>query len=212
MKMIFKSDGGGSFEDLKPGTYAATPVASITMGTQKESPFPDSTPKPQLLLTWEVDERRQDGKRFTADQWVTASLHPKAKLTQMLESWRGKPLTDGEEFSTQQILGKTALVTIVLNQKGYPKVDGVTGLPRGMEPINAEAALVYFDLYDPDWDAFNGLRDGLQNRIQDSVEWAQLYADKKPAAFPEAADHKAARGALLAKTASTADFNDDLPF
>lgn len=229
MKFVYNAapSGSGDFESLQPGSYAATPVAVISMGTQKESPFPDSTPRPQLLITWEIDERQSNGKRFTADQWVTASLHPMAKLTQMLESWRGKPLADGEEFNTAAILGKTALVNIVLNQKGYPKVDNVAALPKQMQKIAPESELINFDLYDPDWDAYAKLREGLQNRIEDSVEWGQLFgagaqksaapAQPAPKLAPDdplmaAVTQQSNREAMLAEAAATPDFDDDLPF
>lgn len=76
-------------------------------------------PKEKFSIVFETELLREDGTRFAV--WAsgfTPSLHEKAALRKFLKSWFGRDLTaaEQEEFETENLLGRTAHVTIVHNE------------------------------------------------------------------------------------------------
>lgn len=76
-------------------------------------------PREQFKLVFETGCLRQDGSPFLVwSSGFTPSLHEKASLSKFLRQWFGRPLTKAEEdeFDTENLVGRPAVVTIVHNE------------------------------------------------------------------------------------------------
>lgn len=100
-------------------------------------------------LVWELEAQdKQTGKRFQVSQLYTASLHPKAKLSQHLESWRGRAFTDDERkgFELENVVGVNCQIQVVhhLSGKGkvYANVQAVVPLGKGMVKMRVSEGFV----------------------------------------------------------------------
>ncbi len=75
-------------------------------------------PREQFKLVLETECLRQDGSPFLVwSTGFTPSLHEKASLTKFLRQWFGRGLSQAEqdEFDTESLVGRSAVVTIVHN-------------------------------------------------------------------------------------------------
>ena len=73
----------------------------------------------QFRLVFESGCLRQDGSPFLVwSAGFTPSLHEKASLRKFLRQWLGRPLTKAEEdeFDTENLVGRPAVLTIVHNE------------------------------------------------------------------------------------------------
>ncbi len=188
---LVNSSAGGDFANPTPGTVNAVCTRVIDRGTQ-ETNF---GPKRQLMISFEIDEQRNDGKRFMVNTVCTASIHPKSRLGGLLAGWRGKPFADGEEFDPKVLLGKPALLKLVENGD-YGNIASMSKLPKGMSAMDPEGDLVHFDMAEPDWDAFATLSENLQATLNKAPEIGG--SKEKPA--------------TQSAPVAAGDFDDDIPF
>src|SRR6185312_17440172 len=94
-----------------------------------------------IRVVWQVAENREDGKPFHVSKRYTLSLHEKSSLRKDLESWRGRPFTDGEleGWDVEGVLGAAAMLSVVQTaQQGnvYANVSAIMRPPKGM-PVPA---------------------------------------------------------------------------
>ena len=98
----------------------------------------------KVKLTFESEQKTDDGKNCTVSKNFTASLHPKAKLADFLGKWRGRPVTPGESINLQQLIGASCTLVISHQQnlvgKTYASIDAVSKPTRKVVPSG---------LYDP---------------------------------------------------------------
>lgn len=96
-----------------------------------------------VFQTKDLDE--ESGAPFQIGRQVTASLHEKATLSKMIESWTGKKLTDEDRevgVSEDLLLGANGYANVVHNEnagKTYANIDSIMPLPKGMAKIQAVA-------------------------------------------------------------------------
>lgn len=135
-----ENSGGGEYERCPAGTFGAVLVAIIQLGHHPEKKTNSKTgaekmvDTPKVYFCWEIpSEKQANGKPHVIGHKYTESLHEKSALRKMIETWRsGKPLSEDEEFDLSVMIGKPCLLTVTLTEGGYPKIGGVSGLPRGM--------------------------------------------------------------------------------
>lgn len=139
---IYARSASGSTK-FKPapagGPYAATCVDVWEPWTEK-STFEDTEGKliDKTRLVWVLDAVNEEtGKNYEVSQLGTLSLHPKSRLGQLIEAWRGRPFTDEEraKFDWESLIGKHCLLTVVHNKKGdrvYANIGSIMPLGRGM--------------------------------------------------------------------------------
>ena len=203
------TDIGEDFPNPEPGLCRATLHSWIDLGTQ-HSNNPEYPDKRRFFLVWELDQQRSDGKPFTTTMWINHSpaFHEKSRIRQIAESWRGKPFKPGEAFDPALAVGKSAMLNITINDRGYADVISVNPLPRGTEPLALSEPPLYFDMDEPDsLDKFERVGESIQARITSSPEWHAL--SRMP---PELRPAPSAKAEMLAAAAATPDFDDDLPF
>jgi len=101
----------------------------------------------QIMLRWEVDEEIQEGeykgKNKTVSLTLNYSFHEKARLTKLIEAWKGK-LTPEElkgGFDLNILVGLPCMLNVLhteSNGKTYANVDTVTKLPAGMKAFDTD--------------------------------------------------------------------------
>jgi len=176
------SSNGGDFEVAPGGNHPAVLVGIIDLGTQENKFGNEVNMAHQVLLAWELtQEKKKDGSPFIVIRHYTASLNQKAALRNLIKTWRGKDLADGEEFDPRKMLGKPCLLSVINKESGggntYAKVEGVTAVPKGMvvgqavtEPISW--AIGEGDYPNPAWMPYLiGKR--VADVIQNSPEWKE---------------------------------------
>lgn len=166
------------------GTYLAVCVYELGIGEQL-CKFKDTTKYNRQWMvgfelvgqTVEVDgkqEPRQLSRTFNCAKGQNAGLR------KFLEAWLGKKFTDDEylRFDTRQLLGKPAMLNVVLNDTGeYANIDGIMQLPAAIPAPTATLPCYHFDIDDGfDMEAFNGLPDWMQARIKKSTEYQKEFA------------------------------------
>lgn len=166
------------------GTYMAVCVYEIGIGEQLCKYKDSSKYNRQFMIgfelvgqTVEVDgkqEPRQLGRTFN----VAASQN--AGLRKFLEAWYGKKFTDDEymSFDTRQLLGRPAMLNVVLNDTGeYANIDSVMQIPIGIPAPTATLPFYHFDIGDGfDMEAFNGLPEWMQDKIKKSTDYQKEFA------------------------------------
>lgn len=80
-------------------------------------------PKRKFRLVFELSDKMDDGRPFLVSQFFTPSLHKKASLRKVLESWRKKAFTEDElkGFDVEKVLGASAQLVIT-----YDHAEGET--------------------------------------------------------------------------------------
>ncbi len=156
MPLTFPVKGGGDFKGLSSGSYIALCDMVVFLGLQPGSGlYPD--PKYQIYIRFQVPSERiayeKDGKKLEGPavigQAFTASMHKKARVRAILESWRGKTFTDDEAgvFDVSQVLGKPCMLGVVEKESGgkiYSNISSIGPLPKGVPCPPAEGNLLYY--------------------------------------------------------------------
>jgi hypothetical protein len=185
--MKLTDSGSGNYEQPPTGTHVARCVRMIDLGTQKGEYQGRATSKRQIILAWELplelmSEGDAAGKPFLVSKFYTASLNEKATLRHDLANWRGRDFTPEElsGFDSKNLIGKTCMLSITLNDKGKAKVTGVMALPKGTEvPAQCNKSL-YFSMEPGEYSAeiYEGLSEGIKKMIYLSPEFTA--AQKRP--------------------------------
>ena len=187
MAIIASNKGGAEFELVPAGQYSAICYRVIDLGTQQQKDKVGKiSHKRKVMISWELDERMADNRRFSQHGRYTISLHEMSALRPILESWRGKPFTPEEEekFDISKLIGVPCLVQIVHNQNGgkiYANLSSIMKLPKGMEPIKMENEPLEFSLSEFDVNVYNKLSESLRTTIAKSPEYAEATGIKPKA-------------------------------
>lgn len=141
MAIIATAGDSKTYTPAPAGVHQAVAVDVIDKGLQPNQ-FKPGTTQHKIDIAWQLDEKRDDGKRFLVYKRYTVSLNEKATLRKDLESWRGRAFTREEEmgFDVEAILGANCLVNIQHNTKDsrtYANVVAVMPLAKGMTKIAA---------------------------------------------------------------------------
>lgn len=134
MSWNMKVGGGGGTEKAPAGNHVAVLVGIFDMGTQLD----DFDPKVQkwqrrAFFVWELvgEKVAGTGKSHVIGIDLTLSLNEKSKLRKWVQARRGSPIPDGQQFDISSELGQPCLLNVI-ERNGYPKVDGVAAVPKGL--------------------------------------------------------------------------------
>jgi hypothetical protein len=178
--LTFPVKGGGDFKGLPSGSYIAICDMVVFLGLQPGSGlYPD--PKFQVYIRYQVPSERvefeKDGKKqegpCVIGQAFTASMHEKARVRKILESWRGRAFTDDEAavFDVSTVLGKPCMLGIVEKDskgKTYSNISSVGPMPKGIPAPKAEGKLIY---YAPDdVSQFDFLPQWIKEKLENQVK------------------------------------------
>ncbi len=127
--------GDGEFERVGAGNHPAVLIGLIDMGTQENNYQGNITWQPRAYFVYELVMEKMTtapGRNHILATDLTVSMNEKAKLRKWIEARTGKQIPDGVEYDISQELGQPVLLNVVLNKDGYPKIQSVGSIPRGM--------------------------------------------------------------------------------
>ena len=199
-----------SIPPVPGGTYMAVCIYSLGIGEQL-CKYKDSTRyNNQVMIGFELIGQTVeiDGKQEPRVLGRTFNIakSQNSGLRKFLGSWIGKALTDDEymSFDTNTLLGKPAMLSVVLNDTGeYANIDGIMQIPAGIPEPKATITPYWFDLDDGfDQAAFEKLPEWAQEKIKKSTEYQKLYAPQEEVKIDqstgEVLDKNAGQGAAEA--------------
>lgn len=200
--------GGNDFDPVPEGSHPAICDMFVDFGLQESTGKYGTKVQHKVYLRWQIPEHRleyeKDGAKIegpmTIGKTFTLSLHEKAALRKILQSWRGKAFTAEElkKFDVTTVVGVPCLVSISHAPKDgggiYTNLDGVMKLPNGMTPPSLEGDVVIYDV------------DNLGNRDKLRPWMLEKLNEQKT---PHEAD---AKNDPDAWRANTEDLDDDIPF
>jgi hypothetical protein len=173
--MKWADSGNGDFENPEPGSYVGTCYKIIDIGTQEGEYQGQKTSKRQCIIGWELNENMSDGKPFVVSKFYTQSLNEKSILRKDLAGWRGRDFTPEEllGFDAMNILGKTCMISLVMNDKGKIRVGSISKTPKGMTAPELVNPTIFFSLDPGQFNAkqFEGFSDGVKKLIVQSPEY-----------------------------------------
>jgi hypothetical protein len=161
MSYVLQSKVGGDFKPHPEGIHPALCVDLIDLGLVESEWQGQRRLVNKLRLAFETEQRGEDGRSCIITKTFTASLHPKAKLSDFVGKWRGRPVVPGESIDLAKLIGANCTLVISHQQnmvgRMYASIDAVS------KPTKR---LVASGSYDPalarqriaEWKA----RDGLQ--------------------------------------------------
>lgn len=131
-----------TFTPAPAGVHQAVCVDVIDKGVLDVTWQGKTKQQHKIDIAWQIDELRDDGKRFLVYKRYTLSLSEKANLRKDLESWRGRSFTETElrGFDVETVLGANCLVNVqhhTSGEKTYANVVAVMPLTKGMAKIVA---------------------------------------------------------------------------
>lgn len=212
--MVMLTDSGSDYKPIEAGAYGAICTRVIDLGTQTTNYQGEEKSARKVLITWEVPEVTVEWegqeRPATISQTFTASLHEKANLRKVLESWRGRAFTADElkGFDTKNVLGAPCFLNIVHTEKDgrtYANVAAVMPLPKGMPKPEGSGQTINFDLDDFEPSVLEGLHDRLKEKIKASPEYRALTAGED--GFPGASADEGFPGG-----SGDYDRSDPIPF
>lgn len=212
--MKFPAKASADFAICPAGNHVAICNAVVDLGMQPGSgQYPD--PKHQVYVRFELPTEQikyvKDGQEVTGPMSIgrtfTASMSEKANLRKFIESWFGKKFpTDAaaSDFDHAALLSRKCLVNVTHTEKGektYANISAATPIPKGMTADYPQHnPSLFFDLANPDADAFNRLPEWLQKKINE-----RLSDEKLPVGNGHAEAEYLGSG-------NKPDFDDDIPF
>ncbi len=199
-----------SIPPVPGGTYMAVCIYSLGIGEQL-CKYKDSTKyNNQVMIGFELIGQTVeiDGKQEPRVLGRTFNIakSQNSGLRKFLGSWMGKALTDDEymSFDTNTLLGKPAMLSVVLNDTGeYANIDGIMQIPAGIPEPKATITPYWFDMDDGfDQAAFEKLPEWAQEKIKKSTEYQKLYVPQEEVKIDqstgEVLDKNAGQGAAEA--------------
>ena len=191
--MKLKDKAKPKVPQMEPGTYIGLCVGIYGIGEQ-ENTFKDKTRYvEQIVFTFEFPsvsvEIDGEEKPRQLSRTFTASTSEKSGLRKFLKSWRGKDFPNEEEmggFEIFDMLGLSAMLNVVQNDKGYSNIESVMPLPKGMPDPSTATELKKFDV--DDWDdhtPFEDLPEWIQEKIKNSSQYKRDHAPDMPVDFPD---------------------------
>jgi hypothetical protein len=161
--------GDGNFERAPAGNHPAVLIGLIDMGTQENNYQGNVTWQHRAYFVYELVMEKMTtfpGKNHILAIDLTVSMNEKAKLRKWVEARTGKQIPDGVEYDISQELGQPVLLNVVLNKDGYPKIESVGSVPKGMTVPAPQNKPVIMSLED-----FKGT-----GRVPEFCPW--LYGEK----------------------------------
>ncbi len=176
---------GGNFTPTPEGQYTAICGRVVDLGTQKSDGQYGVKYNRKVLLGWEIPEVRieQDGKDQPAlhQERYTWSMHEKANLRKMLESWRGVTFKEADfgVFDVANLIGVPAMMQIAHsvggNGKTYANIQSIMRSPiKKSDWPSLEGDSIYLSLDEFDQGEFDKLSEYWQGLIADSPEFKTL--------------------------------------
>ncbi|MEI6193517.1 MAG: hypothetical protein WCS42_04215 [Verrucomicrobiota bacterium] len=161
MSLTLTNKPGGNFEPHPEGIHPAVCVDVMDQGLMEQSFQGVKKMVNKVKLVFESEAVTETGVRCTVSRSVTASLHPKSTLAEIITKWRGRPVAEGETIPLGKLIGACCTLVVSHSQspdgtKTYANIDAVSKptkkvIPSGQyDPAAARARFA-------EWKQKNGL-------------------------------------------------------
>lgn len=182
---IIAENTGTKREPIPQGNYVARCYQMIEIGTVQEEYEGQKKIQRKVRFGWELptelkvfDEAKGEQPLVISNEY-TVSMHEKAKLRAVLQSWRGKAFTEEEakSFDLTKLLGAPCMLNIIHKETPngtYANIASISPMPKGMEcpkQINDSFVLSY-DTFD--YGKYMLLPDFIKTKMQSSLEFQAL--------------------------------------
>jgi hypothetical protein len=226
MAIIAKSTGESTQRELIPaGTYVARCYSVIHLGHVTQKYMGEEKVVDLVRFTWELPTELRCFSNDKGEQpcaiskEMTFSTNEKSNLRSMLNTWRGKALTEDEAkaFDLAKLLGAPCMLNIIHQpsksnpEKVYERIAAVMPMMKGMACPPQVNPSMEFSVLEFDREKFMSLPSFLQEMITGSTEY-KAYMSKPahaPAAAPVTTGYENKVGQVV--TNATEEL-DDLPF
>ena len=180
--MLVKSEKTLNIEPIKAGMCRAVCSSVIDLGTHINKFNPERSQR-KVMLIWETDTTyaTEEGaiKPRSISKEVVLSLHEKATLRKIIESWNSYKFSEEEAekgIYLEEQIGKSCLLNISHSKKEdkiYASIDSVTPLMEGLKPLKIIGGATYFSM-DKGLDGFEKLPNYIQKKIEQTPEYRRL--------------------------------------
>lgn len=131
---IIAKDSRKDFVPAPEGLHQAVCMDVIDIGNVETQ----WGPKQKVRIVWQIDEiNPENGKRFYVKADYNLSLNEKARLSMMLETWRGRKFTpkEREGFELENLVNVNCQIQIIHNRgddgQMWANVQAVVPAPKG---------------------------------------------------------------------------------
>jgi len=209
--MGFEIKRGGNFTLCPAGSFVARCYMVVDMGMQPVVYMgKKSNPRQKIRIGFEfpdqlhVFDEKKGEEPFTLSRSFTNSLNEKASLRPVLNSWRGRPLTDEDiaggvidaktkkpkpPFTFKTLLGVPAFITVIhetrkTDNSKIAKISNIAKLPAkigGVDLVCPPAVLppiLYSVDEGPDSPTFKRLPTWIQEECRQCLEWNEAPEDE----------------------------------
>lgn len=186
MSINATNKGNAPREIVPAGNHVARAFQMIEIGTVTEDYMGEPKTMKKVRIGWEIpgemrtfsEEKGEQPMSISAE--YTLSMHEKAKLRSILQSWRGQEFTEkeAESFDITKLLGKSCMLNVVHKTTAngtYPNIGTIAPIPKGLEcpaQINPTFVLSY-----DEWDQekFESLPKFIKEKMETSQEYHLLF-------------------------------------
>jgi hypothetical protein len=130
MSLVLESKAGGDFKPHVEGIHPAVCVDVIDLGLVESEFQGQRRLVNKVRLVFETEQRNEDGRNCIITKTFTASLHAKAKLSEFIGKWRGRPVVPGESIDLAKLIGANCTLVISRQQnmvgRTYASIDAVS--------------------------------------------------------------------------------------
>lgn len=131
----------GNFETPSEGTVQAVISNVYDLGIQRTNGMYGEKEGPQIVVMFEINETMKKGE-YAGKRFVLSRTYPNI-IAKKSNLKRDLILLVGESkavvgYDLENLIGVNCFVTIAQNEKGYHNIVGMSGLPKGIEPMIPE--------------------------------------------------------------------------
>ena len=168
-----------SYEPPPVGNHPARLISYVFLGKQESEKY---GARKQAWLEFELVKVETDGDTPSKiGRFCTASMAPKAKLREIVESVGGQPLTDAEarRFSIGTLLGKACMLTITHTESENgirAKVGNITAVPEGLEVPEARSEITDYDCEEDGPEIPGTVPEFIGDIVKRSPQWKEAKA------------------------------------
>lgn len=149
MPTVVKEPEGKEFPLAPEGVHRAVCVDVHPIFTEERPAQYGGGIVDKTRLVWQLEDADENGTPYEVAKAMTASLHEKANLRKILESWRGRQFTPQElkGFDLDTVIGASCQLQLLhnvskANGRTYANIQAIMPLGKGQPKVVAAPGYV----------------------------------------------------------------------
>jgi hypothetical protein len=137
-EMTVPAAGQGDFEPCPPGNHVGTIVALFDVGTHEEDYKGKLKENRVMVVCFELQKQKKDGKHFMLSKSYTMSMGDKANWYKLVTGITARKFKEGEKFTARSMLGTPCMIlvtnetkTVDNKEKTYVNIESIGQFPDG---------------------------------------------------------------------------------